>query len=129
MNRAMDELVLMPRGTAFALLGVDGRAVNLGVEVAASVRKRLRGWLGRTQAPPERGLWLMPCDAVHTIAMRFPIDLVFVDARGRILRIDADVPPWRLRMCLGAHSVIELAAGHAARLALAVGDCLERRRI
>lgn len=129
MNRTMEGLVVAPRGAAFALLGVEGRPVTLGVEVAGSIRQRLRGWLGRKQAPPERGLWIVPCDAVHTVAMRFPIDLVFVDGGGRVLRIDAAVRPWRVRVCLGAHSVIELAAGQAARLGLAAGDCLERRRI
>jgi uncharacterized membrane protein (UPF0127 family) len=129
MNRTMEGLVAGPRGAAFALLGVEGRPVNLGVEVAGSIRQRLRGWLGRMQAPRERGLWLVPCDAVHTMAMRFPVDLVFVDGGGRILRIHAAVPPWRVRICLGAHSVIELAAGQAASLGLAVGDCLERRRV
>lgn len=129
MNRTMEGLVVGPRGTAFALLGVEGRPVNLGVEVAGSIRQRLRGWLGRVQAPRERGLWLVPCDAVHTMAMRFPVDLVFVDGGGRILRIHSAVPPWRVRICLGAHSVIELAAGQAASLGLAVGDCLERRRV
>ncbi|HWS74324.1 MAG TPA: DUF192 domain-containing protein [Quisquiliibacterium sp.] len=129
MNRTMEGLVVAPRGAAFALLGVEGRPVNLGVEVAASIRQRLRGWLGRVQAPRERGLWIVPCDAVHTMAMKFPIDLVFVNGGGRILRIDAAVPPWRVRVCLGAHSVIELEAGQAARLGLVVGDCLERRRV
>ncbi|MGD9872449.1 MAG: DUF192 domain-containing protein [Thauera sp.] len=129
MNRTMEGLVVGPRGTAFALLGVEGRPVNLGVEVAGSIRQRLRGWLGRMQAPPERGLWLVPCDAVHTMAMRFPVDLVFIDGGGRIRRIDSAVPPWRFRVCLGAHSVIELAAGQATRLGLSAGDCLERRRV
>lgn len=129
MNRTMEGLAVARRGAAFALLGVEGRPVNLGVEVAGSVAQRLRGWLGRTQAPPERGLWLVPCDAVHTMGMHFPVDLVFVDGGGRIRRIDAEVPPWRFRICLGAHSVIELAAGQAARLGLSAGDCLECRRV
>lgn len=129
MNRTMEGLVVAPRGAAFALLGVEGRPVNLGVEVAGSIAQRLRGWLGRTQAPAERGLWLVPCDAVHTMGMSFPVDLVFVDGGGRIRRIDAAVPPWRFRICLGAHSVIELAAGQAQRLGLSAGDFLECRRV
>lgn len=129
MNRTMEGLVMAPRGAAFALLGVEGRPVNLGVEVASSIRQRLRGWLGRMSPPGERGLWIVPCDGVHTMAMRFPIDLVFVNGAGRILRIDRGVPPWRVRICIGAHSVIELAAGQASRLGLGVGDCLERRTV
>lgn len=129
MSRTMESTGFQPRGTMFALLGVAGRPVSLGVEVAASIRARLLGWLGRVQPPAGRGLWIAPCDAVHTIAMRFPIDLVFVDRIGRILRIDAWVKPWRARVCLGAYSVIELAAGEAARLGLRVDDRLERRSV
>lgn len=129
MSRAMEGAGFQPRGTMFALLGVTGRPVSLGVEVATSIRARLIGWLGRVQPPSGRGLWIAPCDAVHTIAMRFPIDLVFVSRAGLVLRIDARVKPWRARVCLGAYSVIELPAGEAARLGLRAGDHLERRSI
>lgn len=128
MNRSAGSIAEVPRSAAFTMLGVQGRPVSLGVEVARSMRKRLRGWLGRGRAPAGHGLWLVPCDAVHTFAMRFAIDLVFVDAGGRILRIDTRVPPWRLCLCVGAYSVIELGAGEALRLGLAQGDHLERRR-
>ena len=117
------------RAAAFMLLGVAGRPATLGVDIARSFRSRLRGWLGRTEAPSARGLWIVPCDAVHTFALRFPIDVVFVDAAGRILRIDASVPPWRVRACLGAYSVIELAAGQAGRMGLVAGDRLQRIRV
>ena len=117
------------RAAAFLLLGISGANTTLGVDVARSWRARLRGWLGRDAAPTSRGLWLVPCDAVHTVAMRFPIDLVFVDAGGRILRVDHRVPPWRLRFCLGAYSVIELAAGRAEEMKLLAGDQLERVKV
>lgn len=127
MNRST--VAALPRGTAFTLLGIAGRAQCLRVDVAGSWRERLRGWLGRAAAPVERGLWIVPCDAVHTWAMRFPVDLLFIDAGGRILRVDHRVAPWRLRLCIGAYSVIELAAGEAQRLGLARGDFVERRTL
>jgi hypothetical protein len=117
------------RAAAFMLLGVSGANATLGVDVARSWRARLRGWLGRREAPASRGLWLVPCDSVHTFAMRFPVDLVFVNATGRILRVDHRVPPWRVRFCLGAYSVIELAAGRAEAMKLLAGDQLERVRV
>jgi len=97
---------------------------SLTLEVADGFGARLRGLLGRAHWPPGRGLWLEPCDAVHTFGMRFSIDVVFVDATGRIRRIDARVKPWRMRMCIGAFSVVELAAGEAQRLGLAPGDAI-----
>lgn len=129
MRSASNAIAAIPRDAAFTLLGIAGRPGCLGVDVAGSLRKRLRGWLGRERAPSGRGLWVVPCDAVHTCAMRFPIDLVFIDAGGRVLRIDHRVLPWRLRLCIGAYSVIELAAGEARALGLATGDFLERRTL
>lgn len=127
MSRFPDtSLAAVPRGTSFTMLGITGRPGSLLVDVAGSMRARLRGWLGRGNAPDGRGLWILSCDAVHTFAMRFPIDLVFIDAGGRVLRIDRAVPPWRVRVCIGAYSVIELAAGEAARLGIVRGDFVER---
>jgi uncharacterized membrane protein (UPF0127 family) len=63
--------------------------------------------------------------SVHTFFMRFPIDVVFLDAEERVLRIDANVRAWRLKACRGARSVLELAAGEAR--ALSVGDRIELR--
>jgi uncharacterized membrane protein (UPF0127 family) len=69
-------------------------------------RLRLRGL---AFAPPERVLLLERCRSVHTIGMRFPLDLYWL--RGeRIVRIDRAVPPWRIRTCLRARSVLEVPA-------------------
>ena len=120
----------MPRAdAAFALIGVAGRPTTFGVRVAGTFRARLAGWLGLRAVPRAGGLWIVPCDGVHTFAMRFPIDVVFVDAAGRVLRIDCAVAPWRVRICIGAHSVIELAAGQAGALGISRGDRLETRRV
>jgi len=117
------------RGSAFALLGVAGRPTTIGVWIAAGFRARLVGWLGRRAAPAAAGLWIVPCDGVHTFGMRFPIDLVFVDAVGVIRRVDPRVVPWRVRICPGARCVIELAAGRAQALGIVAGDRLEIRSV
>ncbi len=129
MNTDVGLLYVAPRGSAFALLGIAGRSTTLGVQVATGFRARLVGWLGRRAAPRGRGLWIAPCDGVHTFAMRFSIDLLFVDAAGTIRRVDHRVPAWRIRICVGAYSVIELAAGQAQELRIAVGDRIEIRSV
>ncbi len=60
--------------------------------------------------------------------MRFAIDAVFLDADDRVLRIAANLRPWRLAACRGARAVIELAAGECARVDLREGDTLVLRR-
>ena len=56
-------------------------------------------------------LMLIPCAAVHTAFMRFPIDLVFIDGDGRTVRTASRVPPWRIALAFRARAVIELPAG------------------
>ena len=83
-------------------------SVEVADSGAPSVRK---GCLGRNGAGPGEGLWIVPCESVHTFGMRFAIDLVYLDRQHRIRKIRRNVAPWRLSACLTAHSVIELASG------------------
>jgi uncharacterized membrane protein (UPF0127 family) len=93
--------------------------------VAESFAARLRGLLGRRALPTGEGMLIRRESSVHTFFMRFAIDAVFLDADERVLRIDANVGPWRLKACRGARSVLELAAGASA--VLSVGDRIELR--
>jgi hypothetical protein len=81
------------------------------VEVADSGAKRSKGLLGRSGLGQGEGLWIVPCESVHTFAMRFSLDLVYLDRHHRIRKIRKNVPPWRISFCLTAHSILELAAG------------------
>ena len=95
------------------------------VEVADRGAKRRKGLLGRDHLPPGEGLWIVPCEAVHTVGMQFPIDLVYLDRSQRVVKVRSDVPCWRLSACLSAHSVIELPAGTVLKTQTNRGDKLE----
>jgi hypothetical protein len=99
-------------------------AVALEVDLATTRAERRRGLLGRDRLRASAGLLLTPCLAVHTAFMRFPIDVVFIDRDGHVVRIVANVRPWRMTASLRAHAVIELAAGTAAAADIKVGDFL-----
>jgi uncharacterized protein len=99
-------------------------AVALEVDVAASRAARRRGLLGRDSLDSTEGLLLSPCKAVHTVGMRFPIDVIFIDRDGRAVRIVPALAPWRIAMSVRAKAVIELAAGTAAAADIRVGDLL-----
>src|ERR1700761_7167627 len=83
------------------------------VEVARTAAARRRGLLGRSRLEAGEGLWLVPCESVHTFFMRFAIDLIYLDRQLRVKKCCTAVVPWRMSLCLSAHSVIELAAGSA----------------
>jgi len=102
-----------------------GTILATRMETADTGAARNKGLLGRDRLAPGEGLWIVPCESVHTFFMRFPIDLVYLDRRKRIRKASNAVGPWRLSACFSAHSVIELPAGtiHATRTQR--GDTLE----
>lgn len=92
------------------------------VEVATSTRDRTRGLLGRDGV--EGALLLSPASSVHTLGMRFPIDVAFCDARMRVL-VTVSMRPNRVgRPRLRSRHVIEAEAGQFARWGLREGDQL-----
>lgn len=103
--------------------------------VAARMRKtsnaleRARGLLGRPAPVAGSGLLIEPCDGVHTCAMAYPIDAVFIDKQGRVVRVAANLPPWRFVRCPGARAVLEFASGEAARLGLREGVAVEWKEL
>ena len=103
---------------------LGGEVGLLQALVCSNAFERARGLLGRDPPPDATALVIEPCRAVHTLGMRFPIDVVFCTGRGVVLRIVAALPPGRLAQQKGAARVLELRAGEAARLGLRVGDRL-----
>jgi uncharacterized membrane protein (UPF0127 family) len=71
--------------------------------------QRARGLGGRADMPRDEALLIPRCRSVHTFTMRFPLDLIWLDGRGRVVRVDLGVPPRRLRSCFHARAVLELA--------------------
>jgi len=84
---------------------------DLSIRTADTFWARMRGWLGRRRLDEGEALWLLPCRAVHTLGMRMPIDVVFLDTRGVVVRVVSALPPGRAALCWRAASVLELAAG------------------
>jgi uncharacterized protein len=82
------------------------------------------GLLFRDAMKPDEGLWIDYCSAIHTMMMRFGIDVFFLDKDGRVIRIVHGVQPNRFVLaCRDAVSVVELRAGVDARDIL-MGDRL-----
>ena len=94
-------------------------------DIADTSRKRKTGLLKHTKLDAGEGLWIAPCEAVHTIGMKFAIDVLFLDRKRRVLKIRSDMQKWRMSACLRAHSVLELPSGTAAATETVAGDQLE----
>jgi uncharacterized membrane protein (UPF0127 family) len=83
------------------------------VAEARGLRARTLGLARLDDLPAGWGLHIPRCRSVHTFGMRFALDLVWLDADGRVVRVDRDVPRRRHRACRTARSVVELRAGQA----------------
>lgn len=99
------------------------------VTVAATPLARMRGLLARPPLRRGEGMLIRPCNMIHTIGMGYPIDVIFLGRDGTVLAVAPAVPPRRMRAHLRAHSVLELAAGEAARCAIAPGLALPVREL
>jgi uncharacterized membrane protein (UPF0127 family) len=64
---------------------------------------------------PNQGLWLAPCNAIHSFGLAYTIDVVFLDSRQRVIRRVDHLAPNRIALCLAARSAVELPAGYCAR--------------
>jgi uncharacterized membrane protein (UPF0127 family) len=98
----------------------------LHIHRAESFAARLLGVWRRPLAEHE-GLLLAPCRAVHTLGLRFDLDVLFLDAQGKLLRSVFDLKPNRAAWHPKARAVVELPGGYCRRhpgYALAVREAL-----
>lgn len=104
-----------------------GREIVSRVELADTPATRARGLLGRASMGDEEGLWIAPCPMIHTLFMRFPIDVLFLRKDLRVARVLEGLKPWRFSpWVFSAESVLELAGGRL-RGSVREGDQLEIR--
>lgn len=90
---------------------------------------RMRGLMGKKDLRHDEGLLLVPCNAVHMMFMRFPIDVIFLDRYFVVEKILSNLKPWRTSPIVrGAFQVIELKAGTAVKKGINTGDKLSLSR-
>ena len=104
----------------------NGAVLAVRAACARSLGERLRGLLGRRGLGPGSALVIERCGAVHTLGMRFAIDLIFLDRAWRVVRLVRNVPPGRMLVWGGwrAVRVIESETGCLAVEGIQVNDCL-----
>ena len=103
-----------------------GTIVATRIDRLSSFLQRAVGLLARTALRPDEGVWITSCRAIHTIGMRVPIDVIFVDRNSRVISVVSNVRPNRLALsCSGAHGVVELGGGALRDIDLLPGDHLE----
>jgi uncharacterized membrane protein (UPF0127 family) len=95
------------------------------VWLAKNYCQRLRGLLGRPKLSERQGLMLQPCNQVHTMGMRYAIDIIFLDGQGVIVNLIHSLKPLRQARGRGAIYTLEVASGMAKKNQLNIGDQLQ----
>lgn len=94
-------------------------------DIADTSAKRRTGLLKHTKLDPGEGLWIAPTEGVHTFGMKFPIDVIFLNKKRKILKIRPNMVRARIAISLRAHSVLELPAGTVEATGTLKGDTLQ----
>jgi uncharacterized protein len=110
----------------------QSRQIHLATNLAIADTHwtRLRGLLGTREDDFRNGagLWIHPCRGVHTLAMRFSIDVVYLDRSGTVVHVEHNLQPWRFSpIRMQATSVLELPSQTVNRTGTALGDRIEIR--
>ncbi len=86
--------------------------------------ERMRGLLGRTPLTATQGMLIRPCSSIHTIGMRYPIDIIFLNADWVICKLVENLGHFNFALCKGASTVLETRANAISRYNLATGNRL-----
>jgi len=106
-----------------------GQVMASTVEVALTSADRRRGLLGRNNLDVSAAFVLSPCCAIHTAFMRFPIDVIFLDREGEVIKVVRDLAPWRMAMASRARAVVEFSGGSLRSRDILSGDRIYLRGV
>lgn len=112
-----------PKGYAFNRTRTTYLATDL--VIARTHWSRFRGLMATDSSRFSRGqgLWINPSHGIHTFAMRFAIDAVYLDRERVVIHIEEGLKPWRMAaVFVRAASVLELPTGAVRESLTVVGD-------
>jgi len=118
----------IPNPTGYAFNRTRRAYLATHLSIAGTHWTRLRGLMGVKEArfPAGAGLWIVPCHGVHTLAMNFPIDVIYLDANKFVVHVQKNLKPWRMaRVSLRAASVLELPTDTLQPSGTIIGDEIE----
>jgi uncharacterized protein len=99
--------------------------LHLGVGLADTSFRRLRGLLGRWSLRNDEGLWVMPSRGIHTFGLFFPIDVVYLDGSRRVVHLIEHLKPFRISsLRMHCESVLELPTRSIYTSNTQIGDQL-----
>lgn len=106
------------------VLNADGDVVIAKAVRPSTFLQRARGLLGYDALAQDEGWWFERCSAVHSFGMRIPIDVLHLDAQGKVVKICSSLKPWSFSWAKQSRKVLELSSGAAEKNQLHIGQTL-----
>lgn len=100
----------------------NGKLLNIRVLRAETFLERAGGLLFRQKLADAEALLLKPCNSIHTVGMRYSIDVVYLNANGFILKIIKDMKPFKFSYCKNAKVVLEFLSNSVDKLNFNIND-------
>ena len=119
---------MLPPSTGDAFNRTRNAYLATRLSVAETHWSRLRGLMGKDAASfaAGDGLWIVPSRGVHTLAMKFPIDVLYLDTNKQVVHVEQNLKPWRVaRVSLHTASVLELPGNTLESSGTTIGDEIE----
>jgi len=118
----------LPASTGYAFNRTRNAYLATHLLMAGTHWSRLRGLMGMDAArfPAGDGLWIVPSRGVHTLAMKFPIDVLYLNANRVVVHVEQNLKPWRVaRVSMKTASVLELPGNTLKSSGTTIGDEIE----
>jgi uncharacterized membrane protein (UPF0127 family) len=124
----IEVVMLSADSTGYAFNRTRNAYLATRLAVAGTHWSRLRGLMGKDAEsfPAGDGLWIVPSRGVHTLAMRFPIDVLYLDTNKLVVHVEQNLKPWRVaRVSMHTASVLELPGNTLKSSGTTIGDEIE----
>jgi uncharacterized membrane protein (UPF0127 family) len=116
-------------GLLTAINTTRGTSMAHCARVADTPATRMTGLLHDTLLAEGDGMWIVPCNSIHSFWMKFVFDAVFLDKKLRVVHLVREMQPWRIsKIVFKAHSVLELPPGLITKTQTKLGDQFEMKR-
>lgn len=103
----------------------SGQVIGDKIVYANGIYKRFIGLMGKKNLEKNEGIFLTPCNSIHMMFMKFPIDIIFLDRKNKIIHITENIQPWKIsKVIFKAQSVLEVPIGTVKETKSKIGDSL-----
>ena len=104
----------------------NNKVITKNAGLADTFFTRFRGLMFRKSIDDDYALYITPCNQIHMLNMRFPIDVVYLSESGEVIKTDVNVQPGKIcRTVKNAESVIELRSFMSEQLGIRAGDTIK----